>query len=257
MDRRILFPVVAATAWAQQASPDTAEAEKALHARVDQFYNLMIAKKFRQAESLVAEESKDEYYNGQKPDLNEFTFSQIEFMDGGQKAKVIVKAPVKVMLPGAGSQTFVLPVVSTWERVNGEWMWYIDKDLALQTPFGKIKPGPTDAGSKAPPASGARPTAASLAAQVKIDRTEVILEAGSLVQSATITNNLPGPVVLSMDDRSSKIKGLSVKIDKSQLGAGEKAEVRLEAAVGAVISDVVRVFVAPLGIEFDIRVRTN
>jgi len=44
MDRRLLFPALAATAWAQQTSPAQAAADKALRARLNQFYQLMVEK---------------------------------------------------------------------------------------------------------------------------------------------------------------------------------------------------------------------
>ena len=57
IDRRFLFPVAAATAWAQQPSPATAEAEAALRARAEQFFQLQVDKKYRPAEAMVAEDT--------------------------------------------------------------------------------------------------------------------------------------------------------------------------------------------------------
>ena len=47
MDIRLLFPAVAATAWAQQTSPAAAKAEQALRERVQRFYQLQQDKKYR------------------------------------------------------------------------------------------------------------------------------------------------------------------------------------------------------------------
>ena len=63
MDRRLLFPAIAATAWAQQPSQPSTEA---LRDRVQQYYQMMVDKKYRQAEAMVAMESKEDYYNGKK-----------------------------------------------------------------------------------------------------------------------------------------------------------------------------------------------
>ena len=67
MDRRLLFPAVADTAWAQQSSPEAVAAEKALRERVQQFYQLQQDKKYRDAEAIVADDTKDSYYAARNP----------------------------------------------------------------------------------------------------------------------------------------------------------------------------------------------
>ncbi|MDE3197914.1 MAG: hypothetical protein KGN84_16315, partial [Acidobacteriota bacterium] len=101
MDRRLLFPAVAATAWAQQASPAAAEAEKALRDRVQQFYQLQVDKKYRQAEAIVADDTKDLYYEMGKPDIIAFSLGTVELLDGGMKANVLVKAKLRLLMAGA------------------------------------------------------------------------------------------------------------------------------------------------------------
>src|SRR5580692_1418161 len=96
IDRRFLFPVAAVTAWAQQPSPAVAEVEAALRARVEQYYQLQVDKKFRQAEAMVAEDSKDDYYNRAKQDIKSFSIQQIEFRRDNSRARVTLKAKLVV-----------------------------------------------------------------------------------------------------------------------------------------------------------------
>src|ERR1700712_4132412 len=78
MDRRLLMiPAAATVCWAQQASPAADEAKQALIGRVQTYYQLMMDKKYRQAEVMVAEESKEDYYNGKKPGIWGFDFSGV------------------------------------------------------------------------------------------------------------------------------------------------------------------------------------
>src|SRR3954463_4961584 len=98
IDRRFLLPIAAATtAWAQQ-SPEAAQAEAELRARVDQFFQLQVDKKFRQAESMVADDSKDAYYDGNKYNIKGFKIDRIELLDGNTKAKVTIKGGVTLVM---------------------------------------------------------------------------------------------------------------------------------------------------------------
>src|ERR1700733_2047389 len=121
MDRRLLFPALAVSAWAQQPSPAQATAEKALRARVNQFYQLMLDKKYRVAEEMVASESKDDYYDGTKPDIKGFSIEKVELSDRNTRATVIVKWKLQTLFPGAGVMTFEFPATTWWKIENGKW----------------------------------------------------------------------------------------------------------------------------------------
>src|SRR5580658_3680287 len=141
MRRILLFPLVPAIAWSQQAPSPTSqapvsEAEAALRARVDQFYQLLVAKKFRQAEALVVDDSKDLYYNWGKPDIKGFDIKSVEFLDGGRAAKVTLTVTMYMAVAGAAPILFHMPSPSTWRLEQGKWSLWIDPDIALMTPMG-------------------------------------------------------------------------------------------------------------------------
>jgi hypothetical protein len=256
MDRRLLFPAAAATVWAQQVSPAAAEAEKALRDRVQQYYQLQVEKKFRQAEAMVAEDSKEDYYNGKKPNIRGFSIDRVEFQDNGTTATVTIKAKVLVLMPGAGAQVFEMPSPTHWKLENGLWCWYIPPEAKVTTPFGKLQIAEGSAG-QTPDPKGKAPDLAALVGQVSINRTSVDFGAGRDEQSVTITNGLPGPLDLRVDPHAEQIRGLSVAIDKTHLESGEKATLHFRMTGNAKIADVVEVTAFPINRAFDIQVKGN
>jgi hypothetical protein len=255
LDRRFLFPVVAATAWAQQPAPAVSEVEAALRARVEQFYQLQVDKKFRQAEALVAEDSKDDYYDRAKPDIKGFSIQEIHLSDNDTRARVTLKGKLVIKIaPQLGPQSFDMPMTTSWKMENGQWCWFIDPDLSSQTPFGRIHRSPDTARSPGdlPPA---KMDVATLMNQVTLDSTSVILNASNPVQTITVSNNLPGEVNLELTNP--KLEGVSIELERSALKAGEKSAIRFRLSGDAKSSGVVGLVASPLQKVFEIHVRSN
>jgi hypothetical protein len=254
IDPRFLLPVAAATAWAQQPSPPVAEVEAALRSRVEQFYQLQVDKKFRQAEALVAEESKDEYYNRSKLDIKGFSIQEIQMLDNNTRARVTLKGKLVMRIAQLADQTFEMPMTTSWKVENGQWVWYIDRELSSQTPFGRI-----DRSTDAAKSPGDRPRAkidiATLMNQVTLDNTSVILNASNPVQTITVSNNLPGAIDLELTDP--RLEGVSIELERSTLKAGEKSAIRFRLRSEAKSSGLVRIVASPLNKVFEIRVRSN
>ena len=256
MDRRLLLAIFAVvTAWAQQTNPAAAKAEKALRARAQEFFQLQVDKKYRQAEPMVAEDSKDDYYTGGKYTIKGFTIQKVELLDNkNTRAKVTIRAKVTLMMPQAAATDFDAPVVSNWKVEKGKWAYYIDHS-ALPTPFGTIKPGggdgkptPFETQLKAPPV-------AALLEAVKIDRSSVVLKAGAPPETVTISNTLPGGVDLEV--RSDPLAGLSSELEKKHLDAGEKTSLRLQATGEGNQKGAVHLLVSPTSAQLDIQVTIN
>jgi hypothetical protein len=254
IDRRFLFPVAAVTAWAQQPTPAAAEAEAALRARVEQFYQLQVDKKFRQAEALVAEESKDDYYNRSKLDIKEFSIDKIEWLDGNSRARVTLKGKIVIRVAQLGNQAFDMPLSATWKIENGQWVWYIDRELGSQTPFGRIDPSTGTARSPLD-RSAAGIDVATLMNQVTLDKASVMLNASNPTQTITVSNNMPGAVNLELIDP--RLEGVSIEVERSTLKAGEKSAIRFRRTSEAKSSGVVRIVASPLNKVFEIQVRSN
>jgi len=259
---RFLIPFLAAAAWAQQQpAPPPSDAEAALRARVEQFYQLQVEKKYRQAEAMVADDTKDDYYNGRKPDIKGFTVGTIEMGNDNTHAKVAMKVKSLLLIPGAGAQVMEMAPPTYWKLENGRWCWYIPAELKSGTPFGSMHTGdntPHSLDMKGQAPGGIEhPDVGALQGRITIDKTLVELSADAPDSVVTISNGLPGGVDLRLDPHAETIKGLTVKVDKIHLEQGEKTTVHLHFSGKEKIADVVEIAAFPVNLPLDITVRTK
>jgi hypothetical protein len=249
MKRMLLFPLVPALAWTQQVP--SSEAEKALRDRVDQFYKLLVDKKYRQAEALVEEESKDRYYNWSKPDMRGFTVKSVELQEDGRVAKVTVTVSMVMSFQGTTPLTFEVPTTTTWHLDQSQWVLWIDPEIALQTPIGKIPPR-SAAESNTP--AGAAPDVDMFRNKVLLDRTEVRLTADAPEQFVTVINPLPSAVDLTLDEHSRTIPGLVTQINPRHVDSLGQTTIRFRAEKGAKVSDNVRITVSPINQTLEVKI---
>lgn len=252
MDRRLLFPAIVVTASAQQVSPATAKAEKAVRARAEKFLHLEQEKKFRDAWALVAKDTQDYFFNTGRPEIQSFTIDGVELSNHNTRARVTFRIKRTMPIPGMSGQTFELNGVSTWKLENGDWYWYVDQS-AVETPFGKIPVNKATAGGA--PAMPGIPNLASLKAQVLIDKNAVTLSEASPVQNVVISNHMPGSVTIEI--QATKIDGLIVDLDNKQLGSQKDATVSFRAKPGTRPAGTVGINVLPLGQHFDVKISSN
>jgi hypothetical protein len=196
--------------------------EEALRERVKQFYLLHIEGKFRQAEAFVCEESKDLFYNSDKPRYTSFDLIKVSFEDGFQKAKVVSSLGAEMMVGTTKAPTNV-PKVTTWQVEQGKWCNLIlpPSTTGYVTPFGIMKPGPDSQGAMTP--TTAPPvTASSVRGGVRVSTNSVNLSAEKAGQaSIEIENRLPGGVSLKLE--APGVKGIEWLLGKEDLESGQKA----------------------------------
>jgi hypothetical protein len=215
-----------------EAAPPAAE--RALRARVTQFNQLRVERKFRQSEGFVAEESKDFYYESKKADLKAFRIDKIEFAPDLKTAVVTIHGKAEVMIPPG------VPVVSEssytdhWKLENGKWCWYLDKSQPLEGPFGRSAPHVFDGSAPPDPTiAKALSTAASMGSNgaVQADRQQIALDASHPKSEViTLKNILPGQVTLKLVTESPALK---VSIAKPGLGPAESTEVTVTPVEGS------------------------
>ena len=234
-----------------------AKVDKALRARIGEFYTDHVKGEFRKAEPLVAEDTKNFFYSQNKPQYLSYEISRIEYSDNFTKAKATVVCEQYVMMPGFADKPMKVPVPSTWKLVKGKWYWYVDQSALRRTPFGEMKAGPPVAGGAAAP-SPSLPTsipdspetaAALFMNKVRSDKSSVNLKAGQ-TEEVTFTNSAPGPMTLSIPV---PLKGVETKFDPAEMKTGEKAVLVLKAGEGAK-SGVLKVKVEQTGEMISIQV---
>jgi hypothetical protein len=238
----------------------TPDVDDALRARITKFYDLHVQRKYRQAEQLVAEESKDDFYVLSKTDLKSFKIGNIEYSDNFTKAKVVIIGNMPIALPMFGGKEMDIPFASYWKIDNGLWCWYYNKVAARHTPFGDVKAPPEEAAGEKPH-SDALPTSPAISVEslqhaVKIERTSIDLQ-GNAPQSVKVLNTLNGSVKLTLVSPAKPFAqtGLDVKLDRMILQGNEAAILTVTAGNKAVSGDFpLRINVSPTNQVLDLTI---
>jgi hypothetical protein len=231
MSRAFPFLLLISGLWAQtegnlldKAPP---EVDAALRERITRFYQAHVDRKLiRQADQFVAEDTKDFFFESNKPSYLEFQIDKITYSDDFTKAKAIVKCKMVVNIPGFPNTPMTVPAPSTWKIENGLWYWYVDQKLGYNTPFGRMKPAEGAATGGGLPSMASAPDIQSLWKSVQADKSSVELSAGKESSGeVTISSKMPGAVTLRLD--YSKTPGLEVALDRTELKSGEQAKMSL------------------------------
>jgi hypothetical protein len=205
------------------ADKPPAGVDDALRARVSEYFKDMVDAQFRKAEALVAEDSKDAYYNAQKPDFSEFEIFKIEYSDNFTRAKVTTKCLTTMAVAGFAGQRIKVSVLSNWKLENGQWFYFIDLNAPHPTPFGVMTHNP-DQERRPKNMPTVLPTNPGFAlGKITADKKVVNLKAGESA-SVTLTNSATGLMSISL---VGSISGVEVKLDRVNLTAGERALVSL------------------------------
>lgn len=202
------------------------EVMEAVRARVIQFYTYFKEGKFRQAEQLVTEESKDMFYNAPKKPLLGFEIATIQFNEAFDEAKVLVN--VDTMSPLMGSTPFKLPVGGKWIWINDGWFLHME-ERKQESPFGKMEGGAGAPGqgltAGAFSGKGIRPEA--FQNMYAVNRREVHFPRLSKkpVERTVVLHN-PGPARLEIEKQDEDTPGLTVEAGEGQLEPGEQRQIR-------------------------------
>jgi hypothetical protein len=199
--------------------------DEALRDRISKFFQLQVDGKPRQAEQYVAEDSKDYYYEMQKPRYLSYEIRSISYSDEFTKAKAMIAVEMIINIPQFQNKPMKIPFMTLWKVVDGQWFWYVQPEASLITPFGKMNPGPGKPGEAqagGPPDMSKTPDILSLWKQVSADKQGVQLKAHEASSDrVTISSQLAGTV--SLQFQPPDVPGLVVKLDRTELKAGEKA----------------------------------
>jgi hypothetical protein len=203
--------------------------DDALRSRVAQFLQAHVDGKYRVANELVAEDSKDFYFAMEKRRYLGFEIVKIDYADNFTKATVLATVEVNWRpSPRFPNSRVKAPYKMLWKVENSDWFWYTVNTGEWETPFGKMKV------TGEAPADQNDPAAAVIAQiknmdgnailnSVKASKTDISLRCyETSSETVEITNGMPGAISLSTE--GSPVAGLEMKLDRVQLQAGETAK---------------------------------
>jgi hypothetical protein len=213
----------------QKAPP---EIDAALRARISKFFQAHVDKKFRLAEQIVAEDSKDYFFTMEKTGYLGFEIVKIDYSDNFTKAKVIVAAEMEWRTARTGKMIVKPPLASLWKVENGDWYWYIIPQKERETPFGKMKPGPDSSDVVVVPSildalKGVDVN--QVLSQVQVSTNQVELKSYEPSSAdVTIENHMPGLITLRLDETG--VTGLTAVLDKVAVGSNQSAHLSIKYA---------------------------
>jgi hypothetical protein len=189
--------------------------DEALRARIAQFLQAHVDGKFRIANELVADDSKDFYFAMEKHRYLSFDIAKIDYTDNFTKATVIATVEVN-WRPSARfpAQRVKPPYKMLWKIENGEWFWYTIKTDKWDTPFGTMHfpngPEQSDPAAQVIAQIKAMDGKAILN-QIQTSKTDITLKSyEESSDSVEITNGMPGTVNLKVE--APPVTGLTIKI---------------------------------------------
>lgn len=258
------FLLLGAMALAQtQRVPQTekppAYLDAELRQRVTDIYTMWKNGDYRNAEALVAKDTKEYYYAGNKPEIHSFEVLDIQYFDDFTKARAITKVTEPVTIAGFPPGEMTVKMPTEWKIEDGKWMLYQDM-TKLSSPGGiqqKIQAaveaantaGATGGGVPAEMPKEMPKTADFALGKLSVDKTEILISAGETA-TVTFSNSSAGLATL---EPGYPLKGIEAKLDMTEVPAGKKAVLTFHAGKDGA-GGVYYVRVLPTGEAFGIRV---
>jgi len=204
--------------------------DQALREKVTFFFDRFKEGKYRQADQVVHEDSKDDYFLADKFKVRNFKILNIIYQENYTRARVVIDLGTEYHFPGFKKIDVNVAWVSFWKLDQDQWWWHTLKGKERETAFGILEPGPDGKGQEHPKIEDlidkAFEKGKALPDQVKIDRTQVTLSSHEPSDEyLQIKNEFEGPVKLQL--AYPDMAGLIVALDKTDLPVGETAKLRI------------------------------
>jgi hypothetical protein len=219
--------------------------DQALRARVQTFYQLHQEKKFRQADKLVHEDSKDIFFEADKTTFRGFKIVGVSYEENYTRARVVIDIDTDFFFPGFGQMQVNRPLTSMWKLDGNEWWWYAlpcDPNVGKDSPFNYMFKGCKGSGPEETPAPPPDPKSTVLGApmsmqdfqralselksKVQVDKNQVVFPSHEAAEAEiVVSNGWDQPVHLSID--VPELPGLTLTVEKPVLEAGQKTRVRI------------------------------
>jgi hypothetical protein len=202
--------------------------DNALRERVNHFYQAFLEAKFRRADEVVHEDSKDFFFSSQKRQYKAFSITSITYRNNFQEAEVMTLVDADMPTPMAGPMAMKLPMTTQWKMDQGKWWWYVRAQETFSTPFGQYKRDPNAPATMKPPTEAERINPFAQVAQMKVEPSPIALNPGNSWKAvARLANTVAGPIELELE-MPADAAGLSARLSKPDLNRGEATEIALE-----------------------------
>jgi hypothetical protein len=212
----------------QKAPPHV---DEALRSRISQFLQAHVDGKYRIANELVADDSKDMYFAMEKHRYLGFDIAKIDYTDNFTKATVVASVEVN-WRPSARfpASRVKAPYKMLWKVENGEWFWYSVDTGKWDTPFGTMnfKSGQEQSDPAAQVIAQIKSMdGKAILNQIQASKNDVSLRSYEpSSDSVEITNGLPGVVTLVIEPPP--VTGLTMKVGTTTLKQGESTKLTFE-----------------------------
>jgi len=235
-----LFLVACSLLWGQDPSDLFEKAppaiDEALRARVDQFYGAYMAGKFRDAYSLVADDSQDAFLESSKDAYKGCATLKIRYSENFTRATVLESCKGEWRWHGQTIPT-TMPLTTNWKVANGQWFWTYVKPTFAPNPFSptgfvRIPDEAEIAAGGARPALPVVPPdpamfARGVLAKVTVNPTTVSLRTSeSSHAEVRLRNEMPGTISISVDNLPQP--GLKITPAKTEVNANEEVVVAFD-----------------------------
>lgn len=227
-----------ASALFRKAPP---EVEESLRTTVRIFLDLQMEKKWGAAMKYVDEDSLDAYIGSEKDACLALEVFHVTYGEDFKEATVGVLCERGMATPVGGGRV-QMPFTTYWKLVDGDWKWFTPKfdrppeDEMVMTPFGPVPRYSPDQLEKKGAARTEKESAASkfssgpsvkdLESPLRVEPAKVILRADDESSAvAKIRNSFAG--LMRIDLKWVRLDGLSATADKTELQAGETAEITI------------------------------
>jgi len=224
----IFLPLVVA------AQTPPRQVDRALRARVNEFFQYHVDGNFRKAYEMVAEDTKDYYFATQKVRFKSFKIENIKYSDHFTRAEVDISSERFVELPPPIRET-VMPsrMKTTWKIENGKWVWYDLSRPTSITPMGPSDPNTLRSRGSSPAMPDVSPATMQARANAILkgnsapDKSELVLPVDKTSSEQIVFHNgEQGSVKISLDS-GARPAGLTAELDKTDLNAGENALIKI------------------------------
>jgi hypothetical protein len=219
----LIWQALPAQTLASRINKPPAGVEEALRERVTSFFTLQSEGKFRQAESLVCEDSKDAYYDSFKSKWTSVSIKSITWEDSFQTGKVLMSLGTEMKTLG-GTIPANFPMTAIWKAQNNNWCYYLPPvdNTRMESPFGTMTPGPAAKGGDLAVNRKAPPTSSDVGRMVGFTKLELRVKAGEeSTDSLEVLNGLPGS--LRLEVHAPEFPGLKWTLSKTEIKERERA----------------------------------